>query len=372
MIRNSLFTISILFLLLPSMVEGATLYLMPQSQTIYQGDTFIIEIKLDTENEEINAVEADLIFPPDLLEVIDLSKGNSILNLWAKEPSFSNQDGLITFIGGASEGFNGKEGLIGKIIFKEKKIGRAMINFEESSQVLLNDGKGTPAELNFLEGNYEIVLKPPELPTISSRTHPDQNKWSKSNTLHLHWDLIEGTQYSYLLSRDPLAEPDNILDKPEGELIWLGDMEYPNLEDGIYYFSLKQKLPGEDWSRSLSYRAMIDATAPEEFKLEIGQDPAMFEGKYFLSFAATDKTSGIDYFEVKEGKRDFKKASSPYLLEEQVLGKKIVVRAYDKASNWREAEIKPPYKITWKDVLAIITVLIGAGVIWWIFKRIKK
>ena len=90
---------------------------------------------------------------------------------------------------------------------------------------------------------------------------------------------------------------------------------------------------------------------------------------YFLSFATADKTSGIDYYEIKEGKRDFKKATSPYLLEEQKLGRKILVKAYDKAGNWQEAEIKPPYKITWQNVLAIILVLIGMGVIWWIIKK---
>lgn len=366
---SSVFLFVLICVFVPSMTQGATLYLIPQSQTVYQGDSFLVEVRVDTEGEEINALEVNLTSPQNLLEVIDFSKGSSILQLFAEEPKI--QAGEINFLGGIPGGFNG-EGLLAKITFLGKEIGKSEISFKENSRVLLNDGKGTPAELNFLEGNYEIIKKPEGLPQISSETHPDQNKWYNNSTFHLRWDLIEGIEYSYLLSYDPLAEPDEIPDKPEGELIWMGDMEYKGLEDGVYYFTLRQKLPGEDWSKKITYRAMIDTTIPEPFELKTGKDPLVFEGKYFLSFAAQDKMSGIDYYEVKEGKGDWKKAVSPYLLEDQSLAKKIIVRAYDKAGNYQESEIKPPSKITWEDVLVIILVLIGAGVIWWILKKIKK
>jgi hypothetical protein len=364
--KISLIVFTLSFLFFPWFSEGAAIYLMPQSQNIYQGDYFIVEVRINTEDEEINAAEISLTFPRDLLEAVDFSKGNSILQLFATEPKI--QEGEISFLGGVPGGFNG-EGLLAKINFLGKEIGKSEISFKEDSQVLLNDGQGTPAELSFSEGNYEIIKKPEGLPPISSRTHPDQNKWFQKKTLHLHWDLIEGAQYSYLLSYDPLAEPDESPEKPEGELIWMGDMEYEGLDDGIYYFSLKQKLPDEDWSLPLSYRAMIDTTPPEAFILEIGQDPSLFEGKYFLSFATQDKMSGIDYYEIKEGKRDFKKATSPYLLEDQSLGKKVIVRAFDKAGNYQEAEIKPSYKMTWQDGLYLILILVGMGVIGWILKK---
>jgi len=359
----TVFTFSFLFF--PSLSKATNLYLMPQSQTVYQGDSFIVELRINTEDEEINAVEIGLTFPVDLLEVVDFSKGNSILTLWLAEPKI--QKGEIIFLGGIPGGFNG-EGLLAKITFLGKEIGKSEISFKEISQVLLNDGLGTPAKLSLSEGNYEIILRPEGLPQISSETHPDQNKWYNNSTFHLRWDLIEGIEYSYLLSYDPLSEPDEIPDKPEGELIWMGDMEYKGLEDGIYYFTLRQKLPDEDWSKKITYRAMIDTTIPEPFELKTGKAPLVFEGKYFLSFAAQDRASGIDYYEIKEGKGDWKIAQSPYLLENQSLAKKIIVRAYDKAGNYQESEIKPPYKITWKDVLVIILVLIGAGVIWWNLK----
>ncbi len=366
--------LSLIILLFPFLagteIRAAVLYLSPQSQTVYQGDSFIVEVKIDTEGEEINAVEVGLTFPSDLVEVIDFSKGNSVLTIWPEEPKLQGKE--INFLGGKPRGFNGT-GSLAKITFLGKESGKSEISFKKDSKVLLNDGRGTPAELNFLEGNYEIIKKPKNLPVISSKSHPDQNKWYRLTTLQFHWDLVEEVEYSYLLSYDPLAEPDEIPDRPEGGLMWMGDMEYKGLEkDGIYYFALKQKLPGEDWQKSVTYRAMVDTTLPEAFEIKIGKDPSIFEGKYFLSFANQDKMSGIDYYEVKEGKRDFRRTASPYLLEDQSLVKKIIVRAYDKAGNYQESEIKPPLKITWKDGLYIFLILFGMGLIWWILKKTRK
>ena len=361
---------SIFYFLTSNSALAATLYLMPQSQDIFQGETFIAEIRIDTAEEEINVIEANLEFPPALFEVLNVSKGGSILNLWPTEPFFSNSDGRISLMGGIPGGFKG-QGMVAQITFRGKELGKAILNFKETSQVLLNDGEGTQDDLDFLEGNYEIIQMPEGLPKISSKSHPDQNKWFNNNTLHLRWDLAEGAEYSYILSRDATAQPDDIPDRPEGKLQWMGDMEFANLEDGIYYFFLRQKLPGEEWSPKISFRSMVDATSPEKFQAEIGQDPSVFEGKYFLGFSTTDKTSGVDYYEVKEGKGDFKKAQIPYLLEDQTLRSKIVVRAVDKAGNEQISEILPPKEPV--PYLLIVSILIGLGIlisaIIWLLKK---
>jgi len=378
----TVFTFSFLFF--PSLSKATNLYLMPQFQTVYQGDSFIVEVRIDTEGEEINALELGLTFPSNLLEVVDFSKGNSILQLFAEEPKI--QQGEISFVGGIPKGFNG-DGLLGKINFLAKEIGKAEVSFKEDSKVLY--GQGLLASLTFLDGNYEIIKKSEEIPVITSESHPDQNKWYKDTLLQLHWDPKEGAEYSWILSKSPLDEPDEISDKPlpkEGIAFWMGAMEYDlkGEGDGIYYFSLRQKLLGKDWQKEVSrFRAMIDATSPEEFKPEIGKAPAVFEGKYFIAFSTIDKQTGIDYYEILEAdkrgyqrgtirKAEWKKGSSPYLLEDQSLRSVIKVKAVDKAGNERIEEIVPPYKVTWKDVLVIILILIGAGVIYWIIRKIKK
>ena len=136
----------------------------------------VVEVRFNSDGEEINAVQAELKFPPNTFEIVNLNKGNSILTLWPQEPFFSNPTGKISFVGGVPNGFKG-DGLIGSFILQGKILGEGTINFSENSQALLNDGQGTPAPIVSLEGIYRILEKPSNLPQISSFTHPDQSRW---------------------------------------------------------------------------------------------------------------------------------------------------------------------------------------------------
>ena len=210
--------ISILITLsIPFIGYAATLYLTPQTQSVYQGDSLLMEVRIDTEDEEINIVEASLNFSTDLLLVGDISSGNSIINLWAQTPS-QDSLGKISFVGGITNGFKG-DGLLAKINFSAKDIGQAKISLKDDAKVLLNDGKGTEVQLKFLDGSYEITARPKGLLNVSSESHPEQNKWYNNNIIQLYWDLTNEAEYSYLLSHDPLAEPDNVPNRPEGELV---------------------------------------------------------------------------------------------------------------------------------------------------------
>ena len=110
----------------PSIAQAAILYLEPSKGNYSQGETFIEEIKLDTEREDINAVEVELTYPKDILEIVDFSDGGSILKLWVERPNINpqqtannKQQGIISFAGGIPNGFRG-EGLLGKVVFKVK------------------------------------------------------------------------------------------------------------------------------------------------------------------------------------------------------------------------------------------------------------
>lgn len=80
-----------------------------------------------------------------------------------------------------------------------------------------------------------------------------------------------------------------------------------------------------------------DTRKPEKFKILIGEDPRVFNGQKFISFFTTDKDSGIEHYELKEGRGDYKIAQSPYLLKDQNLKTVLRVRAYDVAGNYRES-----------------------------------
>ncbi len=91
-----------------------------------------------------------------------------------------------------------------------------------------------------------------------------------------------------------------------------------------------------------------DRYPPDDFKIYLAKDSNLFGGKYFISFDAIDKQSGIAYYEVsekpisftqifhfkKEEKPDyFIKTESPYVLNDQTLASFVYVKAVDKAGN---------------------------------------
>lgn len=287
--KSEIIILIIAFALFPFIAFAATLYLETSSGEYRQEDIFIVDIKLNTEGEYINTTKVNLTFSQEILEVKDLSKGNSILTLWVEEPIFSNQTGTISFTGGIPGGYLGEDGPLGKIIFRAKEKGAAAIQFQEISQVLLNDGFGTEAELKTQGAFFNI-----------------------------------------------LAE--------------------------------KLELPKDEWLQELKK----DNILPEPFEIEIHQDSAIFEGKYFIIFSTPDKQTGIACYEVKEGKRDWKRAESPYLLEDQTLQSVIKVKAVDKAGNERITEYTPEIPKKPFPYWIIVLILIGGGIIWWIIRKLTK
>lgn len=83
-----------------------------------------------------------------------------------------------------------------------------------------------------------------------------------------------------------------------------------------------------------------DVNPPEKFDIFLSKDENIFGEKYVLIFATQDKDSGVDYYAVSEG-IGFYEAQSPYVLSDQGLSNGVVVRAFDKAGNFREAYFDP-------------------------------
>ncbi len=130
--------------------------------------------------------------------------------------------------------------------------------------------------------------------------------------------------------------------------------------------------PKKEWQEELTE----DTIPPETFEVEIVRDPGIFEGKYFITFVTVDKQTGLDYFEVKEGEGDWQRENSPYLLKDQNLQSKILIKATDKAGNKRIIEYTPVLEkklSLYFFYLYSVIVLALLGLIWWfIRRRIKR
>jgi GxxExxY protein len=103
----------------------------------------------------------------------------------------------------------------------------------------------------------------------------------------------------------------------------------------------------------LSEPAAQDSEPPEPFMPAVARDSSIFDGNWFLAFAAADRQSGIDHYEIQEtGDRqpdngNWIRAESPYVLKDQTRKSFIHVKAFDRAGNERVATVNPEPMIRW-------------------------
>ena len=336
------FLLIFIFLLFPlfAKAQEASLFLQPASGIFKVNEEFSVQLKLKTDFP-INAAQATLYFPVDKLDALEISKKDSIFSFWPEEPKIT--EGKIHFSGGLPHpGFLG-EGKIFEIKFKAKEEGIFFLNFEEG-KVLADDGKGTNILSVLKEGKYSIQkeislpeikissLGVPSAPEIISLSHPNEEEWYNNNNPSFQWNLSpEIIGVSFVLDKNPDTIPD---DESEGKI---QSKNFENLEDGIWYFHLK--LENENgWGEASHRKIKIDTQPPHHFQIIIdnGGDPTNPQPN--LYFEAKDDTSGISFYKLKIGERDFLKLMAaqinPFLLPPQEPGfHPLIVRATDQSGN---------------------------------------
>lgn len=162
----------IFFFVLPLTVRAAGLYFSPSSGSFTADDSFNASIYVNSKEQAMNAAQGRISFSSDKLEVVSLSKSDSVVNLWVREPSFSNSDGAINFEGIVlNPGFTGSNGKILTIRFRAKAAGEASAVFSYGA-VLANDGEGTNILSTLGSAKFTIIKSapppappPPILPT---------------------------------------------------------------------------------------------------------------------------------------------------------------------------------------------------------------
>lgn len=126
----------------------------------------------------------------------------------------------------------------------------------------------------------------------------------------------------------------------------------------------------------------IDNIPPEIFSPQISRDDRVAGGKWFVSFATTDKQSGIDHYELQEvrsGKIDagkWKQAESPYILEDQELHSFVYIIAIDRQGNERVIKIFPRRPISWFQQwgsgIAALSGIVITGVLTYIITKRRR
>jgi Cohesin domain len=345
---------------------GASLYLSPSSGTFTVGSIFTVSIYADTGGEAINAVQADLSFPPSKLQVVSPSSGKSFFQTWVIQPTYSNTMGTLNFSGAIpNPGIVTSAGLISTITFRVMDTGAATVKFLDSSRVLLNDGQGTDVLSQTSDGIYTLTTPPPAGPIVTSPTNPDQSQWYNSSQVVLQWaGEPDVTGYSYMVSDLPVDTPNDVSNGSSTSAT------YENLADGVHYFHIKALAAGK-WGGVTNFAVRVDNTPPAAFSINVSPTDYTSDQNPIIQFSTTDAASGIDHYEIKIIPLDlgaaqtsnnetpfFVETNSPYLQYFPLGRYTIVVRAYDAAGNYYQATdnlsiVSPFFKVVGSDGVQI-------------------
>lgn len=382
MIKKSIaFIIFLTFIIAAKPVGASTIFLFASDATVSIGDKISVDLKIDSEETSINAAQATLHFSKDILSIENVSKTGSIFNFWLEEPSFSNNNGTLSFIGGGTSGYSGKSLHILKINFKVIGNGAASLYLSDGA-VTASDGNGTnvlqkmgnasiisaslgapkeaatttatSAPLAVATSTAEVISLPtvtvlplpqqivrkavkaaalPDAPKIDVPLYPEDDQWYNVIANFLaKWDLPTGiSDVATAFNSNPTSNPQ----KSEG----LFDNKFFSApKDGVSYLHVRFK-NNRGWGKTAHYKISIDTAPPASFTISPEKGWTTDYPTQKISFSASDGASGIDNYIVQIGN------NSPTTTEDTSFilpllspgAYTIKVRAKDGASNITES-----------------------------------
>lgn len=175
---KTLFRVSFTFLLVlvvfgAENIFAAKIYIEPDVVEVGRLEEFKLDIKIDTEGEEINAIGAEIIFDSRKLNIVDVLDGASVISIWVERAVDKN--GVISFSGLIPGGYSGlinpgnsqqEDGLLASLIFRPQSEGVAVVEVK-NTHIFANDGKATPVATS-VEGASVSVVSSGNLKKISS------------------------------------------------------------------------------------------------------------------------------------------------------------------------------------------------------------
>lgn len=289
---------------------SASLYLSPGTSSYAVEKNFSVNVYAKSTEQPFNAVSGSISFPNDKLEVVSISKVDSIVSLWAQEPLFSNATGRISFEGIVlNPGYVGSSGKVLGIKFKVKSAGTAAVSFLTGS-ILANDGQGTNILVGSSGSNFTlsdtialetlqefkptVALGTPTAPKVSSASHPDQTKWFNNINPNFSWSLpADATGVSVAFNQDDISDPGSHSDSLRYY------KSYENIKNGVWYFHIKIKNP-VGWGLTTHFKVQIDNQVPEITAINFvdGLKTGNLRPNIVVNY--TDIISGpVEYFDVK-------------------------------------------------------------------------
>lgn len=356
--------------------SAATLFTTPQSGTHALQETFFIDIKIDSQGDSINAAQARVLFPATILEVRAVDTADSVFGFWPEEPSFSNENGTVDFIGGTVNGVSGASLRALTIEFIAKSVGEAPISLDNGA-ITIDDGTGTNVLTGATGANHRVsvsaVVPPPPLvsetatstqqtlplpgepipppviiermpepaqglpamPSVSIPLYPHQDAWYNIATpFNATWALpLDIIDVATAINVNPNFTPQR------GERLFDNKI-FDSVPEGVSYLHVRFKNT-IGWGPTAHYRLAIDTAPPAPFVIESASGFQTDDPAPVFRFETNDALSGIKHYLIKIGDAEaFEWKSGTLQLPLQQPGtKRVSVRALDMAGNGTSANV---------------------------------
>lgn len=344
-------------------VQAATLSVVPEGESIKANQEFALDIKLDTESASVNAVQATVRFPKDVLEVIRTDKTSSAFTFWLEEPAI-DEAGIVRFTTGSTSGLSGKSLEVLRVVFRMKGSGSAEVSLVDSA-VTAADGAGTnvlfqsrglkiTAAVTSLPGQevpveIPLVPKPAQItrtattasktstaPVVTVPFYPDPTAWNNlSDHFLAQWPLpADVVGVAAIINRDAGFVPtvsEGVFD----------NKTFPALGDGVNYLHVRFK-NSIGWGATAHYRIAIDTAPPVGFDIAVTEGNPSAVPNPTLIFKSADQLSGLFRYAIRVDNKDtIFTNDSTYTLDLLPPGTyRVRVAAEDNAGNSTETTIQ--------------------------------
>src|SRR5260370_32237431 len=171
---------------------------IPSKSAYKLGEIFPLDIQITGMKTPVNAVQADIAFDPQSLEVVALSTNHSFATIFIQK-EIDNTKGFVRLTGGLpNPGFSADQGTFGTIFFKGKKPGLTTMRYLPTSLILANNAKGENVLKDYAQHAYLIL---PE--AVSKNESEQQRNMVKSKVLGVSTD--NATQMTFYDNKEVMG-----------------------------------------------------------------------------------------------------------------------------------------------------------------------
>lgn len=173
------FLVPCLLLLVSSPVYAETnpqVYFQAAVNKVPPSGEFTVRVLVNA-SQPINAVDIGISYSSEIIELISLNNGKSIIDFWSGDSQSPPRGSAITLQGGSIEPFSGDGGEIITLKFRAKREGQANLSFTKVN-LYYADGKGTRAQAELARSLNISVFEGAKIETVASEGGETEDRTS--------------------------------------------------------------------------------------------------------------------------------------------------------------------------------------------------